>query len=573
MNKLTRIVFSFIALCFLTCSLSSRPAISQESANNEVPLNQYGIRSINPYVVDRFIKDGKTIDKVMVPSSPPSAAFKAQAALVPEPDMAAGINVIAGVPALSWVFGCSATSAAMMFGYYDNIGYSDMYTGPTNGGVFPMTNEAWGYADIKGESRALCPLSATRLGDDGRTIKGHVDDYWVKIYSSLPDPYITGSWTEHRQGDCTADYMGTNQHKHENPDGSTTFWYYTDGSPTIDFTYYEPSSRDGCHGMRLFAESRGYKVETNFSQYIYGYASQSQGFTFNDFKNEIDAGRPVLIQVEGHTMLGYGYNDAGSTVYIHNTWDHYSHTMTWGGYYDNMKHYGVTVLHLAPVASTAPTVSTTPPTSITSNSAVSGGNISSSGNSPVMVSGVCWSTYPNPTTNDTCTSDGAISGSFTSYLRGLNPGTPYHVRAYAKNSTGTAYGSDLSFTTASADPPTVTTTAVISITTNSAVTGGNITSSGSFPVTASGVCWSTSPNPTINDNCTSDGTGTGSFTSTINGLNPKTVYHVRAYATNSAGTAYGSDLSFTTKRIIFMPWILLLLDEDDTLPNDFPDPQ
>ena len=69
--------------------------------------------------------------------------------------------------------------------------------------------------------------------------------------------------------------------------------------------------RDGCHGMRLFAESRGYSVVTNFSQYIYGYDGNTQGFTFDNFKAEIDAGRPVLIQLEGHTMLGYGYNDTG----------------------------------------------------------------------------------------------------------------------------------------------------------------------------------------------------------------------------------------------------------------------
>ena len=70
------------------------------------------------------------------------------------------------------------------------------------------------------------------------------------------------------------------------------------------------------------------------------------GFSFAQFQNEIDAGRPVLIHVTGHTMLGYGYNTSGSIIYIHDTWDHLDHQMTWGGSYDRMTHYGVTVISL-----------------------------------------------------------------------------------------------------------------------------------------------------------------------------------------------------------------------------------
>ncbi len=94
--------------------------------------------------------------------------------------------------------------------------------------------------------------------------------------------------------------------------------------------------------------------------------------------------------------------------------------------------------------------------------------------------------------------------------------------------------------------PTVTTTAISSITTNSASSGGDITSDGGASVTARGVCWSTSANPTTADSKTSDGTGTGAFSSAITGLSPGTTYHVRAYATNSAGTSYGSDVNFKT---------------------------
>lgn len=76
--------------------------------------------------------------------------------------------------------------------------------------------------------------------------------------------------------------------------------------------------------------------------------------------------------------------------------------------------------------------------------------------------------------------------------------------------------------------------------------GGEVTADNGAAVTARGVCWSTSENPTVSDSCTTDGTGIGSFTSNITGLNPGTTYFVRTYATNSVGTSYGTESSFTT---------------------------
>ncbi len=94
--------------------------------------------------------------------------------------------------------------------------------------------------------------------------------------------------------------------------------------------------------------------------------------------------------------------------------------------------------------------------------------------------------------------------------------------------------------------PTVTTTPVSNINQNSATSGGNITNDGGSTVTSRGVCWSTSPNPTIANSHTSDGSGTGVFTSNITGLIANTTYYVCAYATNSVGTAYGNEISFST---------------------------
>jgi hypothetical protein len=95
-------------------------------------------------------------------------------------------------------------------------------------------------------------------------------------------------------------------------------------------------------------------------------------------------------------------------------------------------------------------------------------------------------------------------------------------------------------------PPTVSTKAASAITHTTAESGGTITSDGGAEVTARGVCWSTAAGPTIADDTTSDGAGSGSFTSTLIGLTFGTPYFVRAYATNSAGTGYGTAETFTT---------------------------
>lgn len=97
-----------------------------------------------------------------------------------------------------------------------------------------------------------------------------------------------------------------------------------------------------------------------------------------------------------------------------------------------------------------------------------------------------------------------------------------------------------------ASVPVLTTTDVSGITSSSASAGGNITSDGGAEVTVRGVCWSTNSTPSLTDSLTTDGTGTGSFTSTIIGLTANTTYSVSAYATNSAGTGYGNTVTFTT---------------------------
>ena len=197
-----------------------------------------------------------------------------------------------------------------------------------------------------------------------------------------------------------------------------------------------------------------------------------------------------------------------------------------------------------------PVVTTTAVTNVAQTTATSGGNVTSDGGTTVTIRGVCWSTSPTPTVAGNHTIDGSGTGSFISNLTGLTPATPYYIRAYATNSVGTAYGSELQLTTLSVIMPTLTTTSASNITQTTAISGGNVTSDGGATVTARGVCWSTSPTPTTAGSHTTDGSGTGAFTSNLTGLTPNTPYYIRAYATNSLGTAYGSELTFTTLSII-----------------------
>ena len=180
-------------------------------------------------------------------------------------------------------------------------------------------------------------------------------------------------------------------------------------------------------------------------------------------------------------------------------------------------------------------------------SATGGGVVTNDNGFTITSRGVCWSVVQNPTINDNHTTNGVGTGEFNTFMENLQNSTTYHVRAYATNANGTAYGEDKSFTTTSGEI-TVTTNAVTNVTASAATCGGNatITNDNNLPITAKGVCWSTSHNPSINDNHSNDGSGTGAFNSSITGLSVNTQYYVRAYATNQLGTYYGSEKSFTT---------------------------
>ncbi len=197
------------------------------------------------------------------------------------------------------------------------------------------------------------------------------------------------------------------------------------------------------------------------------------------------------------------------------------------------------------ISAVLPTISTTAAFNVTSSSALSGGNITNNGGATITSSGICWSTSENPTISNSKSSDGTLTGVYASSMSGLVPGTTYYIRSYATNNIGTAYGNQVTLTI-SAVLPTISTTAASNVTSSSALSGGNITNNGGATISSSGVCWSTTTNPTIGNSKSSEVTLTGVFTSSLSGLIPGEVYYIRAYATNSIGTAYGNEISFTT---------------------------
>lgn len=199
-----------------------------------------------------------------------------------------------------------------------------------------------------------------------------------------------------------------------------------------------------------------------------------------------------------------------------------------------------------------PTVTTQTTTDIIATTATANGTITDLGTADVTQHGVCWSTTSMPTTNDSKTTKGSASatGAYTSAITGLTQNTSYYLRAYATNSKGTSYGEEITFTTL-VQAPTATSQAVSDITGSTATGNGNLTDLGGADVTAHGICWSTETEPTIddtNDFSTDEGAvaATGAFTSAMTGLAKGTTFYVRAYATNSGGTVYGNEVSFTT---------------------------
>ncbi|MFU8827672.1 MAG: hypothetical protein ACNA70_09330 [Brevefilum sp.] len=321
---------------------------------------------INPFftIAQYTLDDGTPIYGYNIAGPPkPPEGFEAErtASIMPLPSR----GTLADFPAYDWVYGCSAVAGGIIAGYYDRQGYPDLYTGPTNGGVMPLSDTVWPYwADGKGDAYRLNPLVASKAGLDGRSEYGSIDNYWVSNNSTADDPYITHSWDPHPWGSAIGDYMKTSQSAwpYQSRDGNTWFWNYGDATKLTCSAMeqfippgetYTISENDGTYGRKLFYEARGYTVTDCFNQRTDNQAAG--GFSLADFQAEIDAGHPVLLNLAGHSIVGYGYS--GSTIFIRDTWDsnpNNTFTMPWGGSYAGMVLRSVSVVRLAPTIPVTP---------------------------------------------------------------------------------------------------------------------------------------------------------------------------------------------------------------------------
>jgi hypothetical protein len=242
-----------------------------------------------------------------------------------------------------WWYGCSPTAAGMLIGYYDRNGYAGKsYNDMVRGGV--AETSSYGNPGALVNTAIASPR--------------HVADFYGGGYAATGDD-VTGAPTG--PPNCLADFMHTSQDAAGNANGFTTFYNFSDGSKLYakDAYNYGVSNLDGMFGIFQYIESyAGYDLGAPdsstqlYSQYILGYQGKTQGFSFDEYKAEIDAGRPVIIQLTGHSMLGYGYDDDGQTIHVFDTWSGGGHTMTWGGSYGGMAEFGVVVVNLAQEPST-----------------------------------------------------------------------------------------------------------------------------------------------------------------------------------------------------------------------------
>lgn len=224
--------------------------------------------------------------------------------------------------------------------------------------------------------------------------------------------------------------------------------------------------------------------------------------------------------------------------------------------------YGGTFSFTTASGGTIPTVATASITDLDESSATSGGYVIDTGGSSVSARGIVYSTSSLPTLSDSYTTDGSGTGAFTSSLTGLSMGVTYYVRAYATNSSGTAYGGQVSFTTH--DLADVIVNSVLNITSSSVdLTGEVLYDTGTTPVTERGFLYSTSPGVDINDSKESSGSGEGTYSISLTSLTPSTTYYFRAYAINSVGIRYDTEHSFTT-----LPESATLATVTTTIPVD-----
>jgi len=242
-------------------------------------------------------------------------------------------------PATTWWYGCSPTAAGMLMGYYDQRGYGNLVPGLLTGSqtqidafLRPIIASEGHQQDFYGAA-----VDPSRLNSGGATA--------ALGYGSSGDDLAVPAHTF----DSLADFMGTSQDAYQNPDG-TTGWYAatTPNSsgvkvPSADLLH--PSDLqgrvDGLSGLTKYLTYRGYSVDDQGTYTQWTDARAAGGFSLTDFKEEIDAGRPVILHLlsssSGHDVLGIGY-DSANEVEFYDTWDDAMHVMSWTGTFSSQNY-------------------------------------------------------------------------------------------------------------------------------------------------------------------------------------------------------------------------------------------
>jgi len=244
-----------------------------------------------------------------------------------------------------WWYGCSPTAAGMLMGHYDRNGYAglkynNLVPGVAENSTYPSTVGSWDY-------NAQYAIASP----------GHVSDFYSGGNGASGDD-VPQPWHDF---DCLADFMGTSQDSVGNPNGSTLLWNYTDGSPlhAYEMPGYGLADYSGMYGIGEYVDYAGYSYNNLYNQYIDA-LGLTYGFSYADFMAEIDAGRPVMVHIENHSMYGYGYYLDPTGAPMINVYDTLGPNqgwpnngtnpgvLAWGGAYGTtgMYHYGVTVLEL-----------------------------------------------------------------------------------------------------------------------------------------------------------------------------------------------------------------------------------
>jgi hypothetical protein len=247
------------------------------------------------------------------------------------PQATASVVLLDNAPDYKWYYGCSPTAAGMMMGYYDINGYAGLrYSNLVPGGVAELSTY--------GNPAALANTVIASAG--------HIRDF----YSNGAYNGSTSAQGFGLSGDdlnplthsfnSLADFMGTSQDSVGNSNGSTKIYHFTDGSRLTAADAFNLGiwDKDGVFGLYEYFAHAGYSVAATsfFTQPTDN--KNASGFTFADYMAEIDAGRVVMIQLAGHSMLGYGYDDGAliDKILFHDTWTEGEHEMTWGGSYGGM---------------------------------------------------------------------------------------------------------------------------------------------------------------------------------------------------------------------------------------------